>query len=160
MEVLTSPTGSLAIAISALLLVMGFRLARPARTREWLAIAAYAGALFTLTLGAAGFLCGPPAAPGAPQRLGGAALLVAGILLAGAPARARGRAAANPAAAAAPAPRSFDPAYAGLALVLAGQLLRGPSRPGAIAVGVAVLIAGWVALTPRREGRAAPMDRR
>lgn len=160
MDTLTSPAGSLAIAISALLLVLGFRLARPARTREWLAIAAYAGALFAQTLGAVGFLGGPPAAPGAPQRLGGAALLVAGILLAGGPARARGRAAATPGAAAAQAPGSFDPVYAGLALVLAGQLLRGPSRPGAIAVGVAVLIAGWVALTPRREGRAAPMDRR
>ena len=159
MDALTSPAGSLAIAISALLLVMGFRLAPPARTREWLALAAYAGALFAQTLGAIGFLGGPIAAPGTPQRLAGAAVLVAGILLAGAPSRARRRAAASPAAARAPAPRSFDPVYVGFALILVGQLLRGPSRQGAIAVAVAVLIAGWVALTPRREARGVPASR-
>jgi hypothetical protein len=152
MDALTSPAGSLAIAISALLLVMGFRLARPVRTREWLAIAAYAGALFAQTLGAIGFLGGPVVAPGTPQRLAGAALLVAGILLAGAPSRARRRAAASAPASRAPDARSFDPVYAGLALILVGQLLRGPSRPGAISVAVAVLIAGWVALTPRAGG--------
>jgi hypothetical protein len=155
MDALTSPAGSLAIAISALLLVMGFRLARPVRTREWLAIAAYAGALFAQTLGAIGFLGGPvvaPGTPGTPQRLAGAALLVAGILLAGAPSRARRRAAASAPASRAPDARSFDPVYAGLALILVGQLLRGPSRPGAISVAVAVLIAGWVALTPRAGG--------
>lgn len=50
--------------------------------------------------------------------------------------------------------RTVDPVYAGLALILVGQLLRGPSRAGAISVVVAVLIAGWVALTPRRAARA------
>lgn len=154
MDVLTSPAGSLAIAISALLLVMGFRLARPVRTREWLAIAAYAGALFAQTLGAVGFLGDPVVAPGTPQRLAGAALLVAGILLAGGPSRARRRAATSAPAARAPDARSFDPVYAGLALILVGQLLRGPSRAGAISVAVAVVIAGWVALTPRRAERA------
>jgi hypothetical protein len=163
MDALTSPAGSLAIAISVLLLVMGFRLARPARTREWMALAAYAGALFAQTLGAVGFLGGPLAAPGTPQRIAGAAVLVAGILFAGAPSRARRRAAARAAAARAPEARSFDPVYAGLALVLVGQLLRGPSRPGAISVAVAVLVAGWVALTPVRTGvtdRGGPEEHR
>ena len=154
MDVLTSPAGSLAIAISALLLVMGFRLARPVRTREWLAIAAYAGALFAQTLGAVGFLGDAVVAPGTPQRLAGAALLVAGILLAGGPSRARRRAADERPGGTAPDARSFDPVYAGLALILVGQLLRGPSRAGAISVAVGVLIAGWVALTPRRAARA------
>jgi hypothetical protein len=157
MDVLTSPTGSLAIAISALLLVMGFRLARPARTREWLALAAYAGALVALTLGAFGLLEGPAAAPGLGLRLAGLGVLVAGLLLAGSAARAWTRAAADAragaavgAAAGAPKSRTVDPVYAGLALILVGQLLRGgPSRAGAISVGVAVLLAGWTALTPQ-----------
>jgi hypothetical protein len=155
MDVLTSPTGSLAIAISALLLVMGFRLARPVRTREWLAIAAYAGALVALTLGALGLLEGPAAAPGLALRLAGLGVLVAGLLLAGSAARARTRAAAHAhagaaAGAGAPQPTAIDPVYAGLALILVGQLLRGgPSRAGAVSVGVAVLLACWAALTPQ-----------
>jgi len=154
MDVLTSPAGSLAIAISALLLVMGFRLARPVRTREWLAIAAYAGALVAQTLGALGFLAGPPVVPGAALRIAGLALLVGGLLLAGSSSRARRRAAMGVPAGLVPEARTVDPVYAGLALILVGQLLRGPSRPGAISVAIAVLIAGWVALTPRRAARA------
>jgi hypothetical protein len=163
MDVLTSPAGSLAIAISALLLVMGFRLARPVRTREWLALAAYAGALAAQTLGALGFLMEERVAPGVSLRVAGLALLVFGLLLAGSSARARRRAAtgaATGAAARAPEARTVDPVYAGLALILVGQLLRGPSRAGAISVAVAVLIAGWVALTPRRPERAGQASAR
>jgi hypothetical protein len=149
MDVLTSPAGSLAIAVSALLLVMGFRLARPVRTREWLAIAAYAGAMVAQTLGAIGFIAGPRVAPGLGLRLVGLAALVIGLLLAGSSSRARRRAATG-ATAAVPQARTVDPVYAGLALILVGQLVRGPSRAGAISVAVAVLIAGWVALTPPR----------
>jgi hypothetical protein len=158
MDVLTSPTGSLAIAISALLLVMGFRLARPARMREWLALAAYAGALVALTLGALGLLEGPAAAPGLALRLAGLGVLVSGLLLAGSAARARTRAAAHAhagAAAGAPQARAIDPVYAWLALILVGQLLRGgPSRAGAVSVGIAVFLACWAALTP--QARAQP----
>jgi len=154
MDVLTSPAGSLAIAISALLLVMGFRLARPVRTREWLAIAAYAGALAAQTLGALGFLVGPTVAPGVALRIAGLAVLVVGLLLAGSSSRARRRAAMGAPAAPIPEARRVDPVYAGLALILVGQLLRGPSRAGAISVAVGVLIAGWVALTPGRAARA------
>jgi hypothetical protein len=156
MDALTSPAGSLAIAISALLLVMGFRLARPVRTREWLAVAAYAGALAAQTLGALGFIEGPSVVPGLGLRLVGLALLVVGLLLAGSASRARMRAAMGAPTASAPEPRSVDPVYAGLALILVGQLLRGPSRAGALSVAVAVLIAGWVALTPRRAERTVP----
>ncbi len=53
----------------------------------------------------------------------------------------------------APGARRVDPVYAGLAVILVGQLLRGPSRAGAVAVGLAVLFAGWAALTPGRDGR-------
>ncbi len=154
MDVLTSPSGSLAIAISALLLVMGFRLARPVRSREWLAVAAYAGALFSQTLGAIGIIAGPAVAPGLALRLVGLAVLVIGLLLAGSSSRARRRAAMSAPPARVPEPRSVDPVYAGLALILVGQLLRGPSRAGAISVAVAALISGWVALTPRARSPA------
>ncbi|WP_242336103.1 MULTISPECIES: hypothetical protein [unclassified Anaeromyxobacter] len=153
MSALTSPAGSLAIAISALLLVIGFRLAAPGRLREWLAVAAYAGALAAQALGALG-LFGPASVPAMSQRIAGAAFLVAGILLAGGPSRARRRTALGVPASQAPAPPRVDPVYAGLALVLVGQLLRGPSRVGATAVAVALLVAGWVALSPRAGGRA------
>ncbi|ABS28443.1 hypothetical protein [Anaeromyxobacter sp. Fw109-5] len=148
LDSLTSPTGSLAVAISALLLVLGFRLARPSRAREWLAVAAYAGALASQTAAALGLL-GPPSEPGPGLRVAGGVLLVAGVLLAGAPARARRRAAVG--AAPGSRPRRIDPAYAGLALVLVGQLLRSPTRPAAaVSVAIAVLLAGWVALTTPR----------
>ena len=48
---------------------------------------------------------------------------------------------------------SFDPVYGGLALVTIGQLLRGPSLGGGVAVLVAVVINGWVALTRERRAR-------
>jgi hypothetical protein len=152
LDSLTSPTGSLAVAISALLLILGFRLARPSRSREWLAVAAYAAALAAQTLGALGLLGGGVTAPGNGVRLAGAFLLLGGLLLAGSPSRARRRAAV--AAAPAPSPRRIDAVYAGLALILLGQLLRGPSRPAAVTAAVAVLLAVWVALTPRRSGKS------
>jgi hypothetical protein len=151
LDSLTSPTGSLAVAISALLLVMGFRLARPSRAREWLAVAAYAGALATQTLGALGLLGGEVTAPGTGVRLAGALLLLGGLLLAGSLSRARRRAVVT--GAPAPSRRRIDAVYAGLALILLGQLLRGPSRPAAVSAAVAVLLAVWVALTPRDRAR-------
>lgn len=159
MDALTSASGSLAVAISALLLVMGFRLARPARAREWVALAAYAAALAVQTLGALGLLGEAPVPPAAGLRVAGAIALVAGILLAGTPARERRRAAIS----GAPLPpprRGIDPVYAGLALVTLGQLLRGPSRAGAVAVAVAALVAAWVAFTPRPRERVGEVSSR
>ena len=153
MDSLTSPTGSLAVAISALLLVLGFRLARPSRSREWVAVAAYAGALAAQTLGALGLLGGEVTTPGAGVRLAGAFLLLGGLLLVGSPSRARRHAAIT--GAPAPSPRRIDAVYAGLALILVGQLLRGPSRPAAVSAAVAVLLAFWVALTPRQSGKSS-----
>jgi hypothetical protein len=152
MDELTSPHGSLALAIAALLVVFGFRLARPAGARAWLAFVAYAAALVLQALGARGLLPGPARDAGTGLRLAGAALLVAGLLLAGKPTRARRRPAA-PAAPAVAAEGRLDPVHAGLALVLVGQLLRGPSLAGAIAVLVAVAVNGWLAA---RRGTGAP----
>jgi hypothetical protein len=146
LDQLTSPQGSVALAISALLLVFGFRLARPDRPREWLAVVAYAAALVAQTLGAQGLLPGPVLAAGTALRLAGAALLVLGLLLAGQSSRARRRAAMSGETWPERGATSFDPVYGGLALVAIGQLLRGPSLGGAVAVLVAVVLNGWVAL--------------
>ncbi len=147
MDELGSPAGSLAIAIAALLLVLGLRLARPARAREWASAVAYAGGLVVQALGAAGLLPGGRVTPGVALRLAGAVLVVAGILLAGKRTRDRRRGA--PATGAA-GPAAADPVHAGLALVLVGQLLRGPSLAGAVAVLAALAVVGWAAATPRR----------
>jgi protein-S-isoprenylcysteine O-methyltransferase Ste14 len=153
LDELTSPHGSVALAIAALLLVLGFRLARPRRTREWVAIAAYAAALAAQLLGARGLLPGPRLVPGAGLRIGGAVLLVVGLLVAGTSSRARRRASMEARAEPEPA-RGFDPAYAGLALVLVAQLLRGPSLAGALVASVAVIVGAWVASTPERRAHA------
>ena len=152
MDQLTSPQGSVALAISALLLVFGFRLARPARPREWVAVLAYAAALVAQTLGAQGLLPGAVLAVGTALRIAGAALLVLGLLLAGKSSRARRRA---PSVETPPQPGTtpFDPVYGGLAVVAIGQLLRGPSLGGAVAVLVAVVLNGWVALKAGRGSR-------
>lgn len=148
MDDLTSPSGSVALAVSALLLVVGYRLARPGRGRDWLALAAYAVALAAQLLGARGVLPGPAFTAAPAVRIAGAALLVAGLLVAGIPARAQRRAAiegrARPTT-----PRGFDPVYAGLGLVLVGQLARMPSFAGAIATIAAAAVCAFVALTPR-----------
>ena len=104
---------------------MGFRLARPVRTREWLAIAAYAGALFAQTLGAVGFLGDPVVAPGTPQRLAGRPARRRHPPRRG-PSRARRRAAMGAPAVPIPEARSVDPVYAGLALILVGRCCAGP----------------------------------
>jgi hypothetical protein len=142
MDALTSPAGSVAVAIAALLVVLGFRLARPERAREWLAVAAYAAALAVQAFGALGLLPGAVHEPELALRGVGAALLVVGLVVAGGPTRARRRGATS----------TSTPTYAGLALVAIGQLLRGPSAAGAIATVVAVLASGWAALAAGKRG--------
>jgi hypothetical protein len=154
MDGLTSPQGSVALAVSALLLVVGYRLARPERAREWLGVAAYAAALVAQLLGARGVLPGPAPAAGAALRVAGAALLVTGLLVAGKP-RARNRAAIEGDPPAGGRARAAGAVHAGLALVLLGQLMRAPSLAGAAAVSIAVAIEAWVAWSARRRGSPA-----
>lgn len=156
MDAITSPEGALRLAITVLLAVVGYRVARPTRGRDWVAVLAYVGAL-------AAVLVGERAAPAAPPHLAvralGALLLLAGLLVAGAAVRAARRAfpPAPPAPRAAGRPAPRPPAlvvapgdrpvvHAGLALVLAGQFLRAPTQLGAMAVAAAVLVlaaTGW-----------------
>jgi hypothetical protein len=154
-ERLTSPEGSVSLAITALLLVLGFRLARPRRLLEWLAVVAFAGALVVQHLAARGLLPARSLDAGLALRLAGTALLVAGLVLAGTSTRARVRAAMAAARGSPsgqpgqPGARAPERVYPGLALVAIGQLLRGPSTAGALAVGVAVVLCGVAALSGR-----------
>ncbi|MGB8929952.1 MAG: hypothetical protein WCC48_01745 [Anaeromyxobacteraceae bacterium] len=150
MDELTSPQGSLALGLAALLLVMGFRLARPGRAREWGALVAYLAAVVAQILGARGILPGAVVQAGAASRIVGAVLLVVGLIMAGTPARARRRAAAGVATARERIPGRMDPVYAGLAVVLLGHLLREPSAAGVIAVGLAAPFLAWPAVTAMR----------
>ncbi len=154
MDDLTSPQGSVALAIAALLLVLGFRLARPGRLREWVAVATYAAALAAQLLGARGLLPGRTLAAGGALRIAGAALLVVGLVLAGTSSRARRRAATATRPEQTPVPRRVDPVYAGLALVLVGQLAREPSLAAGIFTFVAVALCVHLAAISIRPGRA------
>jgi hypothetical protein len=142
-DALTSPGGALALATAALLLVLGLRLARPRGPAGWAAAVAYAASLAATLLGALHLLPGRAFVSPLPLRVAGAAAVVVGLLTAGAPARRRRPVAER-------GPRVTGAAYAGLALVLLGQLLRAPSAAGALGVGVAALVHGWAAWSGRR----------
>jgi hypothetical protein len=150
MDAFTSPDGALRVAIAALLAVVGYRLARPARAADWLAVLAYVGALAAVLLAERG--AAPAAAPPIAFRVVGALLLVGGLLVAGAPARAARTAA--PAGARPPpptlAPRERWLVHGGLALVLMGQLLRAPTRPAVAAVAAAAAVLAATAWLGRR----------
>jgi hypothetical protein len=146
---LTSSPGTLELAIAALLLVLGLRLLRPARLREWIGLVAYAAAVAIQLFGASGLISGAVPAASFWQRILGMGLLVAGLLLTGAPARARRRV----------RPRGGQPksgadalAHVGLALVVAGQYLRGPSTAGLVASAIGVVVNAACALVARRDG--------
>jgi hypothetical protein len=145
---LTSPQGGIELAIVALLLVLGYRLTRPTSARDWVGVAAYAAGLAGQLLGASGLLGGSVAAPGVTLRVLGAVALVGGLVVAGAPARARRRAIAR--AGNGPRPTGVAATHAGLALVLAGQFLRGPSASGLMPVAVGVFANAALFLGARR----------
>lgn len=146
-DALTSPEGALALATAALLLVVGLRLAGPRGAAGWAGGGAYAASLAATLLGGLGVVPGPALAPPLALRLAGAAAVVAGLLVAGARARRAARAAGG-AAAAAPS------AWAGLALVLVGQLARAPSAAGALGLAAAAAGLGWAAASARRPAGA------
>lgn len=156
MDRLTSTEGSLALAVSALLLVVGYRFTRPSRGREWGTIVAYATALVLGLLGAQGLLPGTsPASPPAALRIPGAVLIGAGLLLAGAASRAHSGAAPGVLVTTGPYARIRHPLYAGLAIALLGHLLRGPSRPGALAFIASLAAYATVAAAEDADARRA-----
>jgi protein-S-isoprenylcysteine O-methyltransferase Ste14 len=147
-----SQEGSLAVAIAALLLVLGLRFAGALRAHERIAFASYAAALVASLLAARGIVPAATTAPGVLVRVAGAALLVGGLLLAAAASKVRRGARPGALVTEGPYRRVRRPVEAGLALVLVGHLLRAPSSIGFIAVAVAIATLGWSA---RREDRLA-----
>lgn len=149
MDSLTSPDGALGLAITSLVIVVGYRVARPERGADWLGVLGYAVAMVVIYLGDRG--SPDRAATHFALRLVGAAALVVGLVLAGAGVRASRKGLPPRGAAAAPLPRHARPlVHAGLSLALVGQLLRAPTTLGGIALGIALVTLGWAAWTAWR----------
>jgi hypothetical protein len=143
-----SAEGALGLAITALLLVLGFRFARPARAREWIAVGAFALALAVTFAGSRGLAPGAVLPAGAGLRLAGAAIFVVGLLLAARAGRTRHLAALGGAVAF--RARAQQALYGGLALVVVGHVARAPSDAGLIASGVGAVTCAAVAFWPER----------
>ena len=145
MSELLTPEGSLALAIAVLEIVLGYRFTLPERGRDLGGFLTYAVAI------GLGFVAGRGLVPGSPAlsvplpvRVVGAALLVAGLFLAGASQKARLLAGRGRLATAGPYAWLRHPLYAGLSLVVMGSLLRAPSAVGAVAAAVALAQYGWL----------------
>jgi hypothetical protein len=162
MDVLATPENALALARTAVLLVLGHQLARPAHGRAVLALALYAAALVAVFLGARGLAPGGAVAAPPAARHVGLLLLVAGLVVAVVGARRRDRARAGAAARrdgagnAAPHTARAEGAVAvpagtrwmlhgGLALVLASALLREPSAAAGALTLLAIAAQAWAA---------------
>jgi len=148
LDVLQTPQGAISLAVAVLAAVMGVRLLGPDRLggRSVAAAIAYAAALAVTWFGGSGVLARSPEPP-LTVRLAGAALLVFGLLQAGRAARERaGRADAG----------ATRKVLGGLAMVLAGQVLRAPSPAGIAAALAAAAVLAWAAW---RAGAAGPDGR-
>jgi len=156
MSELLTPAGSLALAIAALQLVLGWRFTLPERGRDVAGFLLYAAAVGLGFAAARGLLPGSPPLGGAlALRVGGAALLLGGLALAGASQKARLLAGRGALATSGPYARLRHPLYVGLALVLAGGVLRAPTGLGVAAAAVAIVHYAWLALREEREAREA-----
>ncbi len=154
MSELLTPAGSLALAIAALQLVLGWRFTLPERGRDVAGFLLYAAAVGLGFAAARGLVpASPPLAGPLALRLGGAALLLGGLALAGASQKARLLAGRGALATSGPYRRLRHPLYVGLALVLAGGALRAPTALGIAAAVVAVAHHAWLAVREEREAR-------
>ncbi len=148
--------GSLALAISALAVVLGWRFALPARGRDLGGVAVYALALGVTYAAAYGLLPqGGAVEAGPAARLVGGALMILGLALAGAAYKARLQAGRGRLAVVGPYARIRQPLHVGLALVLMGHLLRLPSSVGLLATAVALASQVLTAAVEEREAAAA-----
>lgn len=146
---------SLSMAIAAVLVVLGLRFLAPRRGRHWLAFAVYAGAIGVAWGSAHGLLRPAARDPALLVRVSGAALLVAGVVVASGGARSRRRAPSIQLVPRAPGrPRLPHPLEVGLALVVAGHALRAPGLWAAGSALAAVLVLAVVAALDVREGVA------
>jgi protein-S-isoprenylcysteine O-methyltransferase Ste14 len=156
MSELFTPEGSLALAIAALEVVLGYRFTLSERGRD------LAGAFTYVIAVALGFAAGrglisasPPFPVPFAVRIFGAAVLLAGLLLAGASSKARLVAGRGRLVTGGPYAYVRHPLYVGLSLVLAGGLLRAPSAIGGLAAAAAVAQYVWLGMIEEREASAA-----
>lgn len=139
MDAILTAEGSLALAISALAIVLGWRFTLPVRGRDLGGVAVYAATLGVTFAAAHGLVPRAGALEAGPAaRLVGGALVILGLALAGASYRARLRAGRGRLATAGPYAWIRQPLHAGLALVLLGHLLRLPSSVGLLATAIAL----------------------
>lgn len=151
LNLFTSAEASLGVAIAVLLVVLGFRFARPGTPRGWAALLGYGLAIAATLLAGRRSLVGPVMEAGTLLRLSGAAVLVVGLLLAGSAARARDLPTADPPLGSSSHRRMPHRMAVGLALVLLGFLARSPSLAGGIAVLLDLALVVWAAW-PREVG--------
>lgn len=156
MSNLLNPEGSLALAIAALQLVLGYRFTLAERGRDLLGLLVYALAVGQTFAAERGFLPGVVPSPVPLQvRLAGAAVLCAGLWLAGASSKARLLAGRGALATGGAYSRIRHPLYLGLGLALIGGLLRSPTViGGALAGAAAGVYAALGALDERGAARA------
>lgn len=147
MDTYTAPESALGLALTALLVVVGYRVARPRGPLAWVAVLGYVAALVSTFLGARG----APGAGGLPAgvRIPGAVAIVAGLVIAGAALRSSRRVERTHSVETGPARQAG--VHAGLALVLVGQLARAPSHVGAYVTATAVLVLAVAAFTSWRD---------
>jgi hypothetical protein len=129
-----SGQAALSLAVAALAAVVGLRLLSPRTAPGYAAALAYAASLAASWLGANGLVPGgaaPGVSPPMTVRLGGAALLVFGLVAAGRAAGGKRRAERK--------------VLGGLALVLSGQVVRAPSAAGLAVLGAAAAVFAWAA---------------
>jgi len=155
MTSLLTPEGSLALAAAALLVVLGWRFTIAGRPRELLGVLGFVLAVAITLAGALDLVPGSPVRPAPfPVRLAGAALLVGGLLVAGASFRARRAIGHGALCTGGVYARLRHPLYLGLGLALLGNLLRTPNLAGAVAVGFALVLSAWLARLEEREAAA------
>jgi protein-S-isoprenylcysteine O-methyltransferase Ste14 len=155
-DAILTAEGSLALAISALAIVLGWRFTLPVRGRDLGGVAVYAVAIGVTFAAAHGLVPRAGAVEAGPAaRLAGGALVILGLALAGASYKARLRAGRGRLATAGPYAWIRQPLHLGLGLVLVGQLLRLPSQAGLLATAVALVSGALTAAAEERDAAAA-----
>ncbi len=155
MDSLLSAEGSLAVAISALAIVLGYRFTLPERGRDFGGLLVYVAAIGVTLAAAHGLVPRAGAvAPGLALRALASVLLIAGFLLAGASFRARLEAGRGALATRGPYARVRHPLYLGLGMVLVGHLLRLPSSAGLLPIALALASYAFSGAAEEREAAA------
>ena len=155
MTSLLDPDGSLALATAALLIVIAWRFTLAGRLRDVAGIGGFAMAVVITMVGGLGLVPASPVHPTTPPvRLAGVALLIGGLLVAGASFRARHASEPGALCTGHVYARLRHPLYGGLGLALVGNLLRTPHLAGAVAVGSALGLFAWLARVEERDAAA------